>query len=71
MVGEIKEKLEEINEHTKGWNKYLALTTALIAVLAAIASLLSGSYANEAVIENCLCRAINWTSSIIKRSIFL
>jgi len=47
----VKEKLDEINEHIGNWNRYLALTTAFIAVVAAIASLQSGSYANEAVLE--------------------
>jgi hypothetical protein len=43
---EITEKSEELN-----WSKYLSLATALIAVVAAIASLLSGSYSNEAVLK--------------------
>jgi hypothetical protein len=43
---EITEKTEELS-----WSKYLSLTTALIAVVAAIASLLSGSYSNEAVLK--------------------
>ncbi len=47
---EFKEKMEQIAEHAN-WNKYLALTTAIIAVVAAIASLMSGSYANEAVLQ--------------------
>lgn len=47
---EIKEKIEQVTEHA-GWNKYLAITTAIIAVVAAIASLMSGSYANEAVLQ--------------------
>ena len=38
-------------EHGQGWRRYLALSTALIAVCAAIASLLSGQYANEAILE--------------------
>jgi len=51
LTQEVKEKLEEVNEHVGNWNRYLALTTAFIAVIAAIASLQSGSYANEAVLE--------------------
>src|SRR5580765_2473424 len=33
------------------WTKYLSLTTAVIAVLAAVASLMSGSNSNEAILE--------------------
>ncbi len=33
------------------WIKYLSLTTAMVAVLAAVASLLSGSNSNEAILE--------------------
>lgn len=51
LVQETKEKLEEVAEHAGSWNRYLALTTAVIAVIAAIASLQSGSFANEAVLE--------------------
>lgn len=51
IIQETKEKLEEVTEHTGSWNKYLAITTAIIAVFAAIASLLSGSYSNEAVLR--------------------
>ncbi len=51
ITQDLKEKLDEVNEHSRGWNRYLALTTAVIAVLAAIASLLSGNYANEALIK--------------------
>src|SRR5215469_7406882 len=47
---EIKEKIEQVSEHA-GWNKYLAITTAILAVFAAIASLLSGSYANNALLQ--------------------
>jgi hypothetical protein len=45
---EIQEKAEEGREK---WTLYLALSTALMAVLAAIASLLAGHHANEALIE--------------------
>ena len=48
---EAKEKMEEINEHAQGWTRYLSISTALIAVLAAIASLLSGNYANDALLD--------------------
>ena len=50
ITHEIKEKIEEVTKHAS-WNRYLALTTAIIAVIAAIASLLSGSYANEALLQ--------------------
>ncbi len=50
-TGEIKENLEKISENAKDWNMYLAVTTAIIAVLAAIASLLSGTFSNEAILE--------------------
>jgi hypothetical protein len=45
---EIQEKAEEGREK---WTLYLALSTALMAVLAAVASLLAGHHANEALIE--------------------
>jgi Domain of unknown function (DUF4337) len=56
---EAKEQLEEIahhhehggEHHTQGWIRYLAVTTALIAVLAAIASLLAGNWANDALLH--------------------
>lgn len=61
---ELREKLEEATEHAHGegghgnshnhknpWLVHLSLSTALIAVLAAIAALLSGSYANDAIVE--------------------
>ncbi|HEY4012752.1 MAG TPA: DUF4337 domain-containing protein [Polyangiaceae bacterium] len=54
---ELKEKLEEAQEHHHGhgsplpWLTYLSLSTAIIAVLAAIAALESGSYANDAIVE--------------------
>jgi hypothetical protein len=35
--------------HRKPWLRWLALNTAILAVLAAVASLLSGNYANEAI----------------------
>jgi hypothetical protein len=55
---ELKEKLDEAQEsaeHGEGkgasWVLWLSLSTAVIAVLAAIGSLLSGSYANDAIVQ--------------------
>ena len=55
---ELKEKLEEATEraveaaeHQSLWIVYLSFSTALIAVLAAIAALESGAFANEALIQ--------------------
>jgi hypothetical protein len=55
---ELKEKLEEAQELLRGaervterWTVWLSLSTAIIAVLAAIASLESGSYENEAIVR--------------------
>lgn len=55
---EFKEKLEEAteravqeSEHRSRWIVYLSFSTALIAVLAAIAALESGTYSNEALLE--------------------
>jgi hypothetical protein len=48
---EAKEKMEEVNEHAQGWVRYLSISTAIIAVLAAIASLLSGNFANDALLD--------------------
>src|ERR1700759_4863294 len=45
---EIQEKAEEQKER---WTLYVALSTAFMAVLAAIAGLLGGHHANEAVVE--------------------
>jgi hypothetical protein len=45
---------EAINEHAKEgkrWSLYLAISTAFMAVLAAMAGLLAGHYSNEALIE--------------------
>ena len=64
-TGELKETLDERVEHahggheahgpgakpTPGWIKWLSLSTAMVAVLAAVASLLSGSNSNEAILE--------------------
>ena len=48
---ENKEHLDEMQEFSKGWLKYLALSTALIAVIAALSSLQSGTYANRSLLE--------------------
>src|SRR5215471_19653130 len=55
---EFKDKLEEATEraveaaeHRTRWVVYLSFSTALIAVLAAIAALESGAFANEALIQ--------------------
>jgi hypothetical protein len=53
---ELKQNLEEVNEHAHGaapthWIRWLSLSTAVIAVVAAIASLESGSYADEAIVR--------------------
>lgn len=45
---------EQINEHAKEgkrWSLYLAISTAFMAVLAAISGLMAGHYSNEALIE--------------------
>jgi hypothetical protein len=53
---ELKENLEEAREHAHDhghtpWVTWLSLSTAVIAVFAALASLESGSYANEAIVR--------------------
>src|ERR1700743_3002744 len=45
---EIQEKAEEQKER---WTLYVALSTAFMAVLAALAGLMAGHHANEALIE--------------------
>ena len=51
---QVEETIERVAEHGKGsgsrWTHYLALSTAVIAVLAAIASLEAGSLSNEAIL---------------------
>ncbi|HEX4849472.1 MAG TPA: DUF4337 domain-containing protein [Puia sp.] len=48
----LQEKIhEEAEEKKERWALYVALSTAFMAVLAAIAGLLSGHHANEAVID--------------------
>jgi hypothetical protein len=55
---EFKERLEEAteraveaSEHRSRWVTYLSFTTAVIAVLAAIAALESGTYSNDALMQ--------------------
>ena len=52
---ELKEQLEEANEHAHStgakWMVSLSLSTALIAVFAAIAALQSGAFANDAIVQ--------------------
>ena len=51
-TNDLKEQLDKSAEDVRtGWLTYLALTTAIIAVLAAIASLESGTYSNSALLE--------------------
>src|ERR1041385_5389513 len=57
-TAEFKEKLEEAteraieeSEHRARWMVYLSFSTALIAVLAAIAALESGTYSNQALMQ--------------------
>src|SRR5213079_2223997 len=48
----LHEKVKETAEHTGvTWISWVALSTAILAVLAAIAGLLSGSHANEAMMD--------------------
>ena len=54
---QIQEKAEE-NKET--WSKYLVLSTALMAVLAAISGLMGGHHANEAVLEQ-IKASDNWS----------
>ena len=50
-TADVKEGLERLEGFgSSGWGRYLALTTALIAVLAAVASLVSGNLANDALL---------------------
>jgi len=47
----IEEKVEDaIKENEKGWSMYVAISTALIAVLAAISALMAGHHSDEALI---------------------
>jgi hypothetical protein len=48
----LQEQLKETAEHSGAvWISWVALSTAILAVLAAIAGLLSGKHANEAMME--------------------
>ncbi|RTL60220.1 MAG: DUF4337 domain-containing protein [Sphingobacteriales bacterium] len=51
----IKEKIEEAEKEEKEkeskWSMYVAISTALVAVFAAIAALMAGHHSNEALIE--------------------
>lgn len=48
---EINEKAEELFEKKERWTLSVAISTAIMAVLAAIAGLLAGHHSNEALIE--------------------
>ena len=48
---EIKEEIEKLSEFDTGWSRYLALTTAIIAVISAIASLQSGSFSDQSLLK--------------------
>ena len=47
----LKETMEAAEEKREKWTLYVALSTAIIAVLAAIAGLLGNHHANEAMLE--------------------
>src|SRR5882724_970309 len=52
-TGDLKERLDqaiEEREHGPSWMQYLAVSTAILAVLAAVASLESGAYSNDAIL---------------------
>jgi hypothetical protein len=52
-TGELKEHLDHAVEHGEEgpmWTQYLSVSTAVIAVLAAVASLQSGAYSNDALL---------------------
>ena len=48
---EIREQIEQFEEAAKEWRTWLAVTTALIAVVAAVISLMSGYYADRSLLE--------------------
>ncbi len=52
-IEEIKEKIDSLEETgvSAWWGKYLSIVTIIIAVVTAIASLVSGSYADESLLE--------------------
>ena len=47
----IQEKLEEEGEKRSSWSMYLAISTALMAVFAALGSLFAGHHSNEALLS--------------------
>jgi hypothetical protein len=52
-TGELKENLHHAVEHGRGgprWTQYLSVSTAVLAVLAAVASLQSGAFSNNAIL---------------------
>src|SRR5437588_358716 len=50
LSDEINEKAEEARQERK-WSFYVAISTALMAVFAAVTSLMAGHHSNEALIE--------------------
>jgi len=48
---EIQEQIEQLEKAAGEWRTWLALTTALIAVVAAVVSLVSGYYADRSLLE--------------------
>ena len=50
LSDEINERAEEVKRQKK-WSFYVAISTALMAVFAAITSLMAGHHSNEALIE--------------------
>src|SRR3954468_10754699 len=55
-TAELKEKIDERIEameerESPRWVRHLSLSTAIVAVFAAVASLQSGAYSNEAILE--------------------
>lgn len=49
----VHEKLSELHHEAEGgsWTRYIAVSTAVLAVLAAVGSLQAGKYINEAILE--------------------
>ena len=47
---ELKEQIEKVSEFENGWSRYLALSTAIIAVISALASLQAGSFSDKALL---------------------
>jgi len=42
---------DKAKEHDTGWSMYVAISTAIVAVLAALAGLMAGHHSNEALID--------------------